>query len=76
MKKLFIIPILFAFAFSQPQSNQILYTIYTNGKVFNNVVLHAVQDSNLLVYVNNSTKKIQFLYIVLEELETKKIGQT
>ena len=75
MKKLFIIPILFAIAFSQPQSNQILYTIYTNGKVFNNVVLHAVQDSNLLVNVNNSTKKIQFLYIVLEELETKKIGQ-
>ena len=57
MKKLFIIPILFAFAFSQPQSNQTLYTIYTNGKVFNNVVLHAVQDSNLLVNVNNSSKK-------------------
>ena len=57
MKKLFIIPILFAFAFSQPQSNQTLYTIYTNGKVFNNVVLHAVQDSNLLVNVNNSTKE-------------------
>ena len=27
------------------------------AKVFNNVVLHAVQDSNLLVKVNNSTKK-------------------
>ena len=76
MKKLFIIPILIAFSFSQPQSNQILYTIYTNGKVFNNVVLHAVQDSNLLVSVNNSTKKNTILYIVLEELETKNIGQT
>ena len=57
MSRIIIIPILFAFAFSQPQSNQTLYTIYTNGKVFNNVVLHEVQDSNLLVNVNNSTKK-------------------
>ena len=32
------------------------YIIYTNGKVYNNVVLHSVQD-NLLVNENNSTKK-------------------
>ncbi len=57
MKKLFIIPILIAFAFSQLHGKQVSYIIYTDGKVYNNVVLHAVQGSNLLVNVNNSTKK-------------------
>ena len=71
MKKLFIIPILFAFAFSQPQSNQTLYTIYTNGKVFNNVVLHAVQDSNLLVNVNNSSKKNTIPIVSISRIKIK-----
>ena len=57
MKKLFIIPILFAFAFPQLKNNQVKYIIYTNEKVYNNVVLHSVQDNNLLVIENNSTKK-------------------
>ena len=48
MKKLFIIPILIAFAFSQLHGKQVSYIIYTDGKVFNNVVLHAVQGSYLL----------------------------
>ena len=61
MKKLFLIPALFAFAFSQPQSNQTLYTIYTDGKVYNNVVLHSVQGSYLLFSENSSAKKIEFL---------------
>ena len=39
MKKLFIIPILITFAFSQLQSKQASYIIYTDGKVYNNVVL-------------------------------------
>ena len=54
MKKTLISILFISVTFSQ---NNISYTIYTNGKVFNNVVLHAVQDSNLLVNVNNSTKK-------------------
>ena len=57
MKKLFIIPILIAFAFSQLQSKQASYIIYTDGKVYNNVVLHSVQGSYLLFNENNSTKK-------------------
>ena len=57
MKKLFIIPILIAFAFSQLQSKQGSYIIYTDGKVYNNVVLHSVQGSYLLFNENNSTKK-------------------
>ena len=57
MKKLFIIPILIAFAFSQLHGKQVSYIIYTDGKVYNNVVLHAVQGSYLLFNENNSTKK-------------------
>ena len=57
MKRLFIIPILIAFAFSQLQSKQLSYIIYTDGKVYNNVVLHSVQGSYLLFNENNSTKK-------------------
>ena len=57
MKKLFIIPILISFAFSQLQSKQVSYIIYTDGKVYNNVVLHSVQGSYLLFNENNSTKK-------------------
>ena len=57
MKRLFIIPILIAFAFSQLQSKQASYIIYTDGKVYNNVVLHSVQGSYLLFNENNSTKK-------------------
>ena len=57
MKKLFIIPILIALAFSQLQSKQSSYIIYTDGKVYNNVVLHSVQGSYLLFNENNSTKK-------------------
>ena len=57
MKKLFIIPILITFAFSQLQSKQASYIIYTDGKVYNNVVLHSVQGSYLLFNENNSTKK-------------------
>ena len=57
MKKLFIIPILIAFAFSQLHGKQLSYIIYTDGKVYNNVVLHSVQGSYLLFNENNSTKK-------------------
>ena len=57
MKKLFIIPILIAFAFSQLHGKQVSYIIYTDGKVYNNVVLHSVQGSYLLFNENNSTKK-------------------
>ena len=57
MKKLFITPILIAFAFSQLQSKQVSYMIYTDEKVYNNVVLLAVRGSYLLFNENKSTKK-------------------
>ena len=42
MKKLFIIPILFVFAFSQNKSNQVLYAIETTTKNYNNVTIELV----------------------------------
>ena len=57
MKKLFLIPALFAFAFSQSSNNQILYTIFTDTQTYHNVILHKVIGSDLIVYEKNYFKR-------------------
>ena len=57
MKKLFIISILFALAFSQSANNQISYTIYTDTKSYPNVNLLSVQGKGLVVNEKNGTRK-------------------
>ena len=50
MKKLFTIPILFALAFSQNKSNQVLYAIETTTANYNNVSLESVYGLGLELY--------------------------
>ena len=50
MKKLFIIPILFALIFSQSKNNQIYYRIYTDKKVYPNVSIESVYNEEVEVY--------------------------
>ena len=57
MKKLFILPALFAFAFSQNVNNQISYTIYTDTKSYPDVTLLSVQGKGLIVNEKNGTRK-------------------
>ena len=57
INKLFVIPILFAFAFSQNVDNQISYTIYTDTKSYPNVILLSVQGKGLIVNEKNGTGK-------------------
>ena len=57
MKKLFIIPILFALAFSQNVNNQFSYTIYTDTKSYINVTILSVEGKGLLVNEKNGTRK-------------------
>ena len=58
MKKLFIIPIFFAFAFSQISSYKVSYTIYTTTKSYPNVIsLHSVEGEDLVVKYKNIIKK-------------------
>ena len=68
MKKLFTIPILFAFAFSQSGNNQISYIIYTDTKSYTNVTLLSVIGKGLIV---NEKKRhienITFIYLTLIE---------
>ena len=58
MKKLFTIPIFFAFAFSQISSYKVSYTIYTTTKSYPNVIsLHSVEGEDLVVKYKNIIKK-------------------
>ena len=50
MKKLFIIPILFALIFSQSKNNQIYYRIYTDKKVYPNVSIESTYKEEVEVY--------------------------
>ena len=69
MKKLFLIPALFAFAFSQSGNNQISYTIYTDTKSYPNLTLVSVQGKGLIVNEKNGTRKYTFIYLTLIELK-------
>ena len=57
INKLYIIPILFAFAFSQNVDNQISYTIYTDTKAYPDVTLLSLQGKGLIVNEKNGTGK-------------------
>ena len=69
MKKLFIIPILFAFAFSQNKSNQVLYAIETTTENYNNVSIESVYGLGLELYDRELNNKLN---IPITEIKTLK----
>ena len=72
MKKLFTIPILFAFAFSQNKSNQALYAIETKTANYNNVSLESVYSEVVEVSNKNWNHKLN---IPITEIRTlRQIG--
>ena len=56
--KIFIIPFLFAFAFSQSKNNQIYYRIYTDKKVYPNVSIESTYKEEVEVYGKNLDTKV------------------
>ena len=72
INKLFIIPILFAFAFSQNKSNQVLYAIETTTANYNNVSLGSVYNEMVEVSNKNWNHKLN---IPITEIKTlRQIG--
>ena len=69
INKLFIIPILFAFAFSQNKSNQVLYAIETTTANYNNVSLESVYGLGLELYDRELNNKLN---IPITEIKTLK----
>ena len=67
MKKLFIIPILFVFAFSQNKSNQVLYAIETTTENYNNVSIESVYGLGLELYDRELNNKLN---IPIAEIKT------
>ena len=67
MKKLFTIPILFALAFSQNKSNQVLYTIETTTANYKNVSLESVYGLGLELYDRELNNKLN---IPIAEIKT------
>ena len=67
MKKLFTIPILFALAFSQNKSNQVLYAIETTTANYNNVSLESVDGLGLELYDRELNNKLN---IPIAEIKT------
>ena len=67
MKKLFTIPILFALAFSQNKSNQVLYAIETTTANYNNVSLESVYGLGLELYDRELNNKLN---IPIAEIKT------
>ena len=67
MKKIFIIPILFTFAFSQNKSNQALYAIETTTANYNNVSLESVDGLGLELYDRELNNKLN---ISIAEIKT------
>ena len=77
MKKLFIIPILFTFAFSQISSYKVSYTIYTTIKSYPNVIsLHSVEGEDLVVKYKNSIKKNIIPIVSINRIKIKKKSLT
>ena len=67
MKKLFTIPILFALAFSQNKSNQVLYAIETTTANYNNVSIESVYGLGLELYDRELNNKLN---IPIAEIKT------
>ena len=74
MKKLFIIPILFAITFSQNVNNQISYTIYTLAQSYNNVMLHSVEGGGLVINQKNGMKKFTIPITIINGIRMKERG--
>ena len=68
MNKLFIIPILFAFAFSQSKGNQVLYDIETTTAKYNNVSLESVYGLGLELYDRNLNDKLNIPIVEIKTL--------
>ena len=69
MKKLFIIPILFTFAFSQNKSNQVLYAIETTTANYNNVSLESVDGLGLELYDRELNDKLNIPFAEIKSLK-------
>ena len=67
MNKLFIILILFTFAFSQNKSNQVMYAIETTTANYNNVSLESVDGLGLELYDRELNNKLN---IPIAEIKT------
>ena len=74
MKKLFLIPALFALGFSQNGNNQIPYTIYTLAKSYNNVTLHSVDGGGLVINEKNGMKKFTIPITIINGIRMKERG--
>ena len=72
MKRLFIIPILIAFAFSQISSYKVSYTIFTTIKSYPNVIsLHSVEGEDLVVKYKNIIKKNIIPIVSIDRIKIK-----
>ena len=74
MKKLFLIPALFALGFSQNGNYQTPYTIYTLAKSYNNVTLHSVEGGGLVINEKNGMKKYTILIAFINGIRIKERG--
>ena len=71
MKKLFIIPILFALIFSQSKNNQIYYRIYTDTKSYPNVSIESVYNEEVEVYDRNLNVKFNIAIASIKIIQQK-----
>ena len=72
MKKLFIIPILFAFAFSQSKGNQVSYASYaieTTTKKYSNVLIDSVYGLSVEIYDRNLITKLNIPIAEIKSLK-------
>ena len=69
MKKLFIIPILFTFAFSQSKGNQVSYAIETATANYNNVSIETVYGLGLELYDRNLDTKVNIPIAEIKSLK-------
>ena len=74
MSRIIIIPILFAFAFSQNGNNQTSYTIYTLAQSYNNVMLHSVEGGGLVINEKNGMKKYTIPIAYINGIRMKEKG--
>ena len=74
MKKLFLLPALFALGFSQNGNHQTPYTIYTLAKSYNNVTLHSVEGGGLVINEKNGMKKFTIPITIINGIRMKERG--
>ena len=69
MNKLFLIPILFTFAFSQSKGNQVSYAIETTTANYNNVSIETVYGLGLELYDRNLDTKVNIPIAEIKSLK-------